>query len=612
MTDEAEWQEVPARPARRQIDVALRDDEARSIIIEAIDEAARLERVVDEEEAPRSAREILKAFQDGVLRRTPEDVEFPDIESAEPGKRRHFIRERRHRAVVREYAREVGLDLKRPITPIPPPSDEIKVVEQTAVIPDIVYSRIIQDVKSGYHHYEVLEPELSPIEAEALEFLRDTAIRMLEPRPGATRAELEKYLREWTEETIVDYSVLVDDVARERIMHHLVRDFLGYGKIDPIMRDPMIEDISCDGPGIPIYVFHREYQSMRTNVEFSGDKDLDAYIIRLAQVSGKSISTADPILDATLPDGSRLQATLAREVTTRGSSFTIRKVLGDPLTPPDLVRRGTISAEMAGLLWMGFETGKSMILAGGTASGKTTTLNALALFIPLQKKIVSIEDTREISLLHENWIAAVTRKSFSGELSKDINMYRLLEAALRQRPEYLIVGEVRGPEAMTLFQAMATGHATYSTMHADSFKAALNRLENPPLSVPRVMLQNLDCLAVQTQVQSGGRMARRLRELVEVAGFDAGTGTIVTNSAFRWNSRTDKHVYQGRSVTLEKYAQLRNMTQEEVDAEWAQRTKVIEWMVAKDIRHAKEVWKVINAYHSDRPSLLNKVYAETA
>ena len=217
-----------------------------------------------------------------------------------------------------------------------------------------------------------------------------------------------------------------------------MRDFLGYGPIDVMMRDPMIEDISCDGPGIPIYLFHRKYESVRTTVRFLDEDELDSFVIRLAQRSRKHISVADPLLDATLPDGSRLQATLSREVTTRGSSFTVRKFRADPMTPPDLIRLGTLSAEMAAWFWFAMELGHSFILAGGTASGKTTSLNAIAQFIPPQKKIVSIEDTREINLSHENWIAGITRTGFGGEASPRSKRWRITSPfSIRMLPIYI-------------------------------------------------------------------------------------------------------------------------------------------------------------------------------
>ncbi|HEX2066073.1 MAG TPA: type II/IV secretion system ATPase subunit, partial [Candidatus Thermoplasmatota archaeon] len=345
--------------------------------------------------------------------------------------------------------------------------------------------------------------------------------------------------------------------------------------------------------------------------------ELDRFVIRLAQRCGKHISVADPLLDATLPDGSRLQATLSREVTTRGSSFTIRKFRADPLTPPDLVRYGTISSEMAAFLWFVMEMGASFLLAGGTASGKTTTLNAVCQFIPPEKKIVSIEDTREINLSHENWIAGITRAGFGREglgvkSTGTVDMYKLLESALRQRPEYLLVGEVRGAEALTLFQAMATGHAVYSTMHADSVTSAIYRLENEPINVPRLMLQTLDLVLIQGQARVKGRLVRRIKEVSELVGFDPDTKEILSNTVFLWDPAEDRHAYLGKSYLLEQVMQARNLTEEQLQQEWRQRIEVIEWMAASGVRRYDEVAGAVGAYYRDPQRFLDRIRGKAA
>jgi len=269
---------------------------------------------------------------------------------------------------------------------------------------------------------------------------------------------------------------------------------------------------------------------------------------------------------------------------------------------------------MAAWFWFAMELGHSFILAGGTASGKTTSLNAIAQFIPPQKKIVSIEDTREINLSHSNWIAGVTRSGFGGEMkggkvAGTIDMYKLLEAALRQRPEYLLVGEVRGAEAVTLLQAMATGHAVYSTMHADSVLSAVYRLENPPINVPRMMLQTLDIVAIQAQVRIGERMGRRIREVTEVVGFDPETRELLTNTVFEWDSAVDQHKYLGKSYVLEQVMESRHMSEEDVEAEWRSRIEVLQWMMDSNVRHVTDVARVFSRYYRDPAGLMDRVHA---
>ena len=497
------------------------------------------------------------------------------------------------------------------VTPIPDPPAGHRVVELQPLVPERAWVRILENQAEHTFLYEVIEPPLGKDEREVVDFLRDTLVRTLDGRKGRD-ADWETVLVEAVRQVVADHGIKMGETSMRRVEYHLVRDFLGYSNIDVLMRDPQIEDISCDGPNIPIYLFHRKYESLKTNVAFTDEYDLDSFVIRLAQRSRKHISVADPLLDATLPDGSRLQATLSREVTTRGSSFTIRKFRADPLTPPDLVRYGTFSAEMAGWFWFAMEMGASFVLAGGTASGKTTSLNAISQFIPPEKKIVSIEDTREINLSHDNWIAGVTRSGFGGEMrggkqAGSIDMYKLLEAALRQRPEYLLVGEVRGPEALTLFQAMATGHAVYSTMHADSVPSAVYRLENPPINVPRMMLQTLDIVAIQAQVRMGDRMTRRIREVTEIVGFEPDTKELLTNTVFEWDAVSDEHRYLGKSYVLEQVMEGRNLTESQVEQEWRNRVEVIEWMGRCNIRKVTDVARVVSGYYRDPATFLARM-----
>lgn len=488
-------------------------------------------------------------------------------------------------------------------------------VELIPMVPDRSWVRILYDEVAHTYLYEVVEPALSDEESQVRAFLHDTLVRTLDGRQGRD-GDWEAVLIDSIRQAIIDHSIRITDAGALRLEYYLVRDFLGYGQIDVLMRDPMLEDISCDGPGIPLYLFHRKYESVRSNVQFPDELELDSFVIRLAQRSRKHISIADPLLDATLPDGSRLQCTLSREVTTRGSSFTIRKFRADPLSPPDLIRSGTLSAEMAGWFWFAMEVGSSFLIAGGTASGKTTTLNAVSQFIPPEKKIVSIEDTREINLSHENWIAGVTRSGFGGEvvggkLAGTIDMYKLLEAALRQRPEYLLVGEVRGPEALTLFQAMATGHAVYSTMHADSVQSAVYRLENAPINVPRMMLQTLDIMAIQGQVRRQDKMSRRLLEVTEIVGYEPETRELLTNTVFEWDAATDEHRYLGKSYVLEQLMTARNLTEEQVEKEWRRRVKVLEWMMKRNVRNVGEVANVVSQYYRNPDTLMERIKADS-
>jgi len=493
------------------------------------------------------------------------------------------------------------------------PADSVSEVEVYPVYEPYAYVRISYDEDDHQYLYEVIEPELSERETKILEFIQETIVDVLDVGLSRlTEEEAEEMLVDLTEEVIEDYSIELDENTRLRLTYYIVRDFLGYDKLDVIMRDPMIEDINCDGVGVPIFLYHRKYESMASTVVFEEHEELDSFVIKLAQRSGKHISIADPLLDARLPDGSRLNATLSDEVTTKGSTFTIRKFRDEPFTPPDLIRFGTMSDEMLAYYWMAIQHGASVIVAGGTASGKTTLLNAVMLFIPPQMKIVSIEDTRELSLPHPNWIPGTTRSGFGqrdekGRQSGEIDMFQLLKAALRQRPEYITVGEVRGEEATVLFQAMATGHAAYGTMHADSVTSVIHRLEGEPINIPRPLLEALDIVTIQIQTRTGGQRVRRTQQIVEIVGMDPNTKELLTNEVFNWDPADDTFEHSGISYVLERIQKEENLTEQELQKEVENRTLIIEWMQQQDVRDYVDVAKVVQSYYTEPEETVRKI-----
>ena len=396
-----------------------------------------------------------------------------------------------------------------------------------------------------------------------------------------------------------------------KIFYFVKRDTVGYGIIDPLMHDSNIEDISCDGSGVPVFISHRVFGSLKTNIQFKDEKTLLDFINILAQKCKKGISIANPMVDAVLPDGSRIQMTLGTEVTAKGSTFSIRRFRTDPYTPIDLLNFKTISAEILVYFWLLVENGINALYAGGTASGKTTLLNAFSMFIPRDQKIVSIEETREINLTHPNWIPGVARsgsgENTSWELIGSIDMYDLLKAALRQRPEYIIVGEIRGEEANILFQAMTTGHTTYSTMHADSTQSLIHRLELEPINIPRQMLQALDVISFQSIVKKNGKNVRRCKRVVEIIGIDKDTKEIMINEVFHWDPSTDQFIFSGKSYMLQRICKEKNITRKNLIKEMDRRIKLIKWMDINNIRNLEDVTKLLNRYSSNPEDTLNKV-----
>ncbi|MEM2925431.1 MAG: type II/IV secretion system ATPase subunit [Methanocellales archaeon] len=455
--------------------------------------------------------------------------------------------------------------------------------------------------------YNVIEPALTKFEKELLERLNEDLqdILTLENISSDLFSKI-KILKFKILQLLTQYGLKLETSSIYKILYYIYRNYLGYGKIHALLRDPYIEDVSCDGAGIPIFLYHRLYRNIKTNIAFE-EEELNSFVIKIAQRSGKHISLGNPLINATLSDGSRLQATLGREITTRGSSFTIRKFREDPFTPIDLINYGTFSAEMLAYLWLAIENNKSLIFAGGTASGKTSSLNAVSLFIPPLAKIVSIEDTRELTLYQENWIASVTRDTISKDGVGEVDMYELLRQAMRQRPEYLIVGEVRGKEALTLFQAMSTGHATYSTLHAGSVQEAVNRLENEPINVPRVMISSLDILCLQILIYLKGERVRRVMQITEFTGLDPRTGNLRINEAFKWDPITDKFVRPSDSYVLRDIMQRRGWSYEELMEELSNREKVLSLCAKLDIRDLDRLSMVIQSYLSDPKRVIKAV-----
>ncbi|WP_081655583.1 type II/IV secretion system ATPase subunit [Halopiger goleimassiliensis] len=477
--------------------------------------------------------------------------------------------------------------------------DGLEEVDRYWVNAPFAFVTIGYDAENNHYRYDVVEPSLRPDERTLLETLSEDVRDPLLYRDEG-RDDVEDLLRETVHEYLERYGADVDVATFYRLFYYVYRDFRGYGRLDPIMHDPHVEDVSCDGYDLPIFVYHDEYTDVETNVVFDAD-ELDRFVVRLAQQSGQHISIGDPMVETTLPDGSRAELALGKEVTPRGSAFTVRKYADEPFTPIDLLEYGTFSVEQMAYLWLAIEHNKSLLFAGGTASGKTTSMNAISMFIPPRAKVLTIEDTRELQLYHDNWLSSVTREHTHD--GTDITMYDLLRSALRHRPEYIVVGEVRGEEAITLFQAMNTGHTTYSTMHADSVQTVINRLENEPINVPRPMVQSLDILSVQTLTRLEDSRVRRNRVLAEIEGIDQRTGELDYSTAFTWESESDAFRSHGSHV-LEEIRDDRGWSQTELLAELQQRQRFLQYLRDNDISDYRRFTAMVNEYYADTDAVL--------
>jgi flagellar protein FlaI len=472
--------------------------------------------------------------------------------------------------------------------------------------------RVVYDNLLKEYRYVVKEPTLNQQENE----IKNSLIYLFRTRADLEHAEIasnqkKTYLEQTLDAIIKENHIKLSLEARDRIFYHIFRDFIGYGPIDIIMKDDVIEDISCDGDHIPLFIYHKDYESITSNIQFKDGEELDSFVVKLSQLCGKQISVYEPIVDGKLDDGSRLQTTLARTITQR-STFTIRKFKADPLTPIDLIANNTMSVEMAAYFWMAIEKNSSILFCGGTASGKTTMLNALSLFLPSPYKIVSIEDTREINLPHPNWIAGTTRKGFSSadsaKTGKDIDMFDLVKVALRQRPQAIIVGEVRGREAYTLFQAMTTGHLSYSTVHASNLHALIQRLESPPISLPRTLLTALDLTVFLNTVTIKGTPVRRITNVTEIIKLDPETNRLVTLTPYRWVSEKDDTFHtNGGSRILQKIKKENGWNDHELQQEVQNRIDILAWMQKMNLRSYKQVGEIVTEYRKDPVKVLERI-----
>jgi len=471
----------------------------------------------------------------------------------------------------------------------------------------IIYNN---DIKEST--YAVIEPKLT----EEEEKNKNKIIYLFRTRADIDVFDVEEkhkeeILEKGLNKLLAENHIKLDSNTKDKIFYYIFQDFIGYGKINILMHDEGIEDISCDGVNVPIFIFHKKFESIRTNVIFNTVEELDSFVVKLSQMCGKQISVYEPIVDGKLLDGSRLQTTLGKTIT-KHSTFTIRRFREDPLTPVDLIENNTMDLDMAAYFWMALEKGTSILFCGGTASGKTTALNALSLFLPATYKIVSIEDTREINLPHENWIAGTTRAGFTSsdtlKTGKDIDMFDLIKVALRQRPKVIIVGEVRGKEAYTLFQAMTTGHLSYSTVHASDLHTLIQRLENQPINLPRALLTSLDLIIFLNSVTVKGTPVRRITNVTEVIKLDPESNRLVTLTPFRWVSEIDDRFdAMGGSRIMNKIKLQYGWDEDKLQQELENRKTILKWMIKNKLRSYHDVGRVVAEYNKDPAVVIKKV-----
>lgn len=395
----------------------------------------------------------------------------------------------------------------------------------------------------------------------------------------------------------------------DKLSHKFLRDIIGYGEIDSLIQDDDLEEIMIIGINKPIFVYHRKYGMMKTNIQYNDKKELIDLIDSIARQINRRIDQESPILDGRLIDGSRINATIP-PISADGPSLTIRKFKRDPMTIIDLITSKTISQELAAFFWLCFDglgvKSANAIISGGTSSGKTTTLNALSAFINPKERIITIEDTLELQIPHEHVIRMETRPA-NVENKGELSMNDLVKNSLRQRPDRIIVGEVRADEAITLFTALNTGHSGFGTLHSNDARETITRLTNPPMSVPKIMIQAIDFIIMQNRIYTpSGISYRRISEVAEVVGIEE--GTVQLNKIFQWNPERD--MIENISVasnTLQQLSELSGKSINDLYKEIENRKLVLNHMVKQNIRSIHDVSKVLELYYKDPQKVLKQI-----
>jgi len=486
----------------------------------------------------------------------------------------------------------------------------IKIVDKYPLYEPFAQVVIVQDPKTGENKYILDELQLDPMERAIYQRILEILLAEIES-PKEEVTDPRKFFAEEAKKIVDKYRISLGwlpDVSWYKILYHAERDLVGFGKIDPLMRDPNIEDISCDGVQKPVYVWHRNFESIETNLQFESDEALDNLVVKLVHMAGKHVSSAFPIVDASLPGKHRLAVAYRREITPFGTAFTIRKFREDPYSIIDLINIGTFTEEMAAYLWICLENRASIMVLGGTAAGKTTALNALGCLIKPGSKIMTIEETAELNLSHENWVSLIARQSYGlgGSSVGEVALFDLVKTCMRHRPDLMIVGEVRGQEAYVLFQALATGHGGMCTMHAENVQSAVRRLTQKPMDISPAYIPLMNIvMAVQRVhlVKNGEKKAyRRILSVNEIVDSEKFI------ESFKWDPIKDQQIIDiESSFLLTNFSERLGITREQLIEEMQRRTNVLKWMRKEKIRSYKEVASIIAEYYARPKEFYNKI-----
>jgi len=481
------------------------------------------------------------------------------------------------------------------------PKQNYKLIERYTVTNPHAQILIYQDpeVGAGFRYF-VSEVELNDNELVKYDKLVKIFSKELEP-PTDMEVDAATFVMEQAQRLLHEYQKSLGKLDKDswgRVLYYLVRNVAGYGALDPMIRDQHIEDISCNGLNSPIFIWHRKYESIPTNISFNDERVFNDFIIKIAHKASKHISSANPMLDATLPEKHRMAATFQKEVSTHGSSFCIRKFREDPISIVDQICFGTMPPKLAAYFWTLLESRMNFMIIGGTGAGKTSLLNAVLSTIPPNEKVITVEEVAELNPPHANWVPLVSRKGFifgsSGGTS--IDLFDLVKLSLRYRPDYIVVGEVRGEEAYTLFQAIATGHGGLCTMHADTLDNAVKRLTSEPMNIAKVYIPLMNIALYVSRVElpferEGLKFGRRIRDVWEIEDFEQYT------AISRWDPKTDTFdIDITKSVKLRHIAELKGLNFKDILEEVEKRARLLTLMARINARKQEEVVRRLQEY----------------
>ncbi len=477
------------------------------------------------------------------------------------------------------------------------------------------FAHIKWDDKKKKLIYNIVEPPLTKEDDELIKKIQTNLSEIIDIKLSVVRKKEKaiEYIQEKVSVVLKDLGIEIPIDRYSRIMYYIIRDFVGMNEIEPIMHDPYIEDIGCTGTEVPIFIVHRRFGSIATSIAYNDFEYLQNFVIKIAERCGRYISYATPLLDGSLPDGSRVQASVAKDVTTKGPTFSIRKFRRNPYSPIDVANLKTCSLEMMAYLWFLIQYNTSILICGGVSTGKTTFLNVLSMFISYEDKVISIEDTREINIAHENWIPSVSRSGFgipeiTGKRYGEIDLFDLLKESFRQNPDYVIVGEVRGKEAYVMFQGMASGHSSIGTIHAGSIDDVIKRLETPPIELSPSLIESLDLIIIMVNARERGKDARRVKEVAEIQSVDAHTGVAHTKRVFIWLPAEDTYKQNiQESELLRRIAFQEGLSYSNILEEIENRKKVLEWLQRHNVTDYIDFSETINLYYKDKNAVLDLV-----